>query len=267
MRNASPETFDGSESESRYSASGSPKGHSKGSKKEQYPFVKMPAEMQLPDGADTGSDLQRFRSPEQASHNGKLNGWTMFNSRVCSKIGSLCGKSEEILCGFPIDSPFNDCVVLGHDVAAKKSGGSINYQQTSGAVSHGALVVSQLLQKVASFAMPELGFGVSSTSLSLNTASKMAATKLLQSYYPLYNHNNDPGVLVTDSNATYIIQEGKERSACQTPVTRSDPVPWGHVGDEDWCQIPLPGGLEVPHHGSLTALQHAGVGKAGTHNE
>ncbi|CDJ35925.1 uncharacterized protein EMH_0044960 [Eimeria mitis] len=142
--------------------------------------------------------------------------------RQCAKLGRFCNGGAELLCGFPTDSPSTDCVALGQDIAAKKAGGSIDYAQTSGAVSHGALVVSQLLQNVASFAMPKLGNAASLTSLPSSTASKTAATKLLQSYYPLYNHSNDPGVLISDSNATYIIQD--EHGQVTIDLARRSPI-------------------------------------------
>ncbi|CDI82311.1 hypothetical protein, conserved [Eimeria acervulina] len=127
--------------------------------------------------------------------------------RECSIVGNFCAGGDEILCGFPVDSSSNGCVALGQDVAAKSKGGSIDYAQTSGTVSHGALVVSQLLHSVASFAMPKLGHAAMVKSPPLNTVSEGGVTKLLQSYYPLYNHTNDPGCLVADNDATYVIQD------------------------------------------------------------
>ncbi|CDI77877.1 hypothetical protein, conserved [Eimeria praecox] len=129
------------------------------------------------------------------------------NQSHCSALGSTCRRGEDLLCGFLVDSPSNECVALGQDVAAKRNGGSIDYALTSGGVSHGALLLSHLLQNVASFAMPELRYADPPISPPLSAASNTAATRLLQSYYPLYNHTNDPGVLISDSNATYAIHD------------------------------------------------------------
>lgn len=125
----------------------------------------------------------------------------------CSKLGDSCHDAHGVLCGYPLELPSSSCLTLGRDIAAKKNGGSIDYAQTSGGVSHWALLISQLLEKVASFGMPTLTYEVYLNSLPFSNSSNLAMAKLLQSYYPLYDHTNDPGALVSDSNATYVIPE------------------------------------------------------------
>ncbi|KAL8441806.1 hypothetical protein Emag_006880 [Eimeria magna] len=123
----------------------------------------------------------------------------------CDTQMHSCPKGDESLCWLPTEERSKGCVVLGEDVAAREAGGSIDYSLTTGAVPSKALRLSLLLHKVASFAMPRFPLmRPPSPFSSLDTSEGEIAT-LRHSYFPLYNHDNDPGKLLADSAATYII--------------------------------------------------------------
>ncbi|KAL8275166.1 hypothetical protein Esti_000916 [Eimeria stiedai] len=125
----------------------------------------------------------------------------------CDTLSRSCPKGEESPCWFPAEYRLKGCVVLGEDVAAREAGGSIDYSLTTDAVPVKALRLSFLLYKVASFAMPRFPLiGPASFPASLDTSEGETAT-LRRSYFPLYNHDNDPGKLLADSSATYIITQ------------------------------------------------------------
>ncbi|CDJ68047.1 hypothetical protein, conserved [Eimeria necatrix] len=125
----------------------------------------------------------------------------------CARLGYTCGESREELCGIGLDSASKECQVLGEDVAARSAGGFIDYARTSGGVSQAALVLSELLQAVASFAMPNMRSDTFAAHSPLSAAPEFEETRLLRSYFPIYNYKNDPGRLVYDSNATYLLTE------------------------------------------------------------
>ncbi|CDJ36968.1 hypothetical protein, conserved [Eimeria tenella] len=125
----------------------------------------------------------------------------------CALLGYTCDESREELCGIGLDSALKECQALGEDVAARNAGGFIDYARTSGGVSQAALVLSELLQAVASFAMPNMRSDTFTAHSPLSAAPEFEDTRLLRSYFPLYNYKNDPGRLVYDSNATYLLTE------------------------------------------------------------
>lgn len=138
----------------------------------------------------------------------------------CILDGHACPRTEGEICGFPIDAEMNDCVPLGRDVGARKSGGSIDYSHTSGTAPQMALGVSRILAQMASFGMPRLPTSEMQVSSAIYDTTEQEKATLCQSYYPLFNHDNDPGALLTDTPATYIITD----SQGQISVTLSQPA-------------------------------------------
>ncbi|XP_026189911.1 uncharacterized protein LOC113146531 [Cyclospora cayetanensis] len=124
----------------------------------------------------------------------------------CSQLGRICIEATREVCGLPVDLPLHECIYLGHDVAARDSGGFVDYAQTSGSASQGTLALAQLLQGVASFVLPQLPSALIPVPPVHGTLESEGDT-LLQSYFPLYNHTNDPGRLVSSTNAAYIIPD------------------------------------------------------------
>ncbi|KAL8434293.1 hypothetical protein ACSSS7_003284 [Eimeria intestinalis] len=123
----------------------------------------------------------------------------------CGTPSDSCSKKEGSPCWLPTEDGSKGCVVLGKDVAAREAGGSIDYSLTTGAVPVKALRLSLLMHKVASFAMPRFPvMRAPSLPASLDPSEGEIAT-LRRSYFPLYNHENDPGKLLVDSSATYIM--------------------------------------------------------------
>ncbi|KAL8440082.1 hypothetical protein Efla_004066 [Eimeria flavescens] len=119
----------------------------------------------------------------------------------------LCHRARQQLCGVAVGGELAACVFLGRDVGAHIAGGFIEYSGTSNAAPSKALRVSRALHTVASFAMPSLPLPRQPALPAASGVSEAERATIRQSYFPLYNHDNDPAVLLSDSDGTYIITD------------------------------------------------------------